>query len=178
MNLRDVRLVATDVDGVLTDNTFVYGPDGEKYRRWNMADGQAVLMLRRVGVDVLFLTQEESPDIERRAAALGVPCIVGGIDKLDALQRLYLFPREISLANVAYIGNEENDVSVLNAVGNPFTPCDAWISGFGVLQRPGGAGCLRELAEHIIRTAPAKNLLWMAHDAVYAGFPAPDEWQK
>ena len=55
MNLRDVRLVATDVDGVLTDNTFVYGPDGEKYRRWNMADGQAVLMLRRVGVEVLFL---------------------------------------------------------------------------------------------------------------------------
>lgn len=155
MSLANVRLVVTDVDGVLTDDTFIYGHDRQKYRRWNHADGQAVLRLRAAGIETLFLTQEESPDIEVRAAALGVKCIIGGTDKLEALQRLYLSPYEISLANVAYIGNEENDLGVLSAVGHPFLPADAWLAfkhltvGYQLMRR-GGEGCLREVAERIL----------------------------
>ena len=157
MSLANVRVVVTDVDGVLTDDTFMYGHDRQKYRRWNHADGQAALKLRAAGIDTLFLTQEESPDIELRASALGVKCIVGGTDKLEALQRLYLSPWEISLANVAYIGNEENDLQVLLAVGHPFLPADAWLEAFKhevggyQLARKGGDGCLREVAERILQ---------------------------
>ena len=144
--LAAVRLLVTDVDGVLTDNTFIYGPDGQKYRRWNMADGQGIIRLREIGIETVFLTQEDDADIEMRAAALGVRCLVGGTDKLGVLQTYY---PEISLAHIAYIGNDLNDQPVLQAVGFPFVPADAWVT-WSRLGRSGGDGCLREVAERIL----------------------------
>lgn len=169
MNIRLVatRLVVTDCDGVLTDNTFVYGPDGEKYRRWNMADGIAVQKLRAAGIQVVFLTQEESADIAQRAKALDVPVIVGGTDKLGALERQLELWAGISvngrrkypqsLSEVAYIGNEDNDVPVLLAVGRAFRPYDAWIPYGERLMSNGGEGCLREVAEEILRPVVYKT---------------------
>lgn len=158
-SLANVRLLVTDVDGVLTDDTFTYGTDGEKYRRWNHADGQGVLRLREAGVGTVFLTQEESKDIERRAAALNVMCIIGGTDKLAALEYWLTVQRTAfgnrypdTLAHVAYIGNELNDLPVLQAVGFPFVPANAWLepdAGYQ-LTTNGGGGCLREVAERIL----------------------------
>ena len=152
----NIRLVATDVDGVLTDNTFVYDYELTKRRRWNMADGVAAQKLKAAGIQVVFLTQEESADIVQRAKALDVLVIVGGTDKLEALKRLYLHPRGILLDAVAYIGNEENDLPVLHAVGHAFMPADAWLDFKHLthghqLARKGGDGCLREVAEWVLR---------------------------
>ena len=150
--LAAVRLLVTDVDGVLTDNTFIYGPDGQKYRRWNMADGQGIIRLREIGIETVFLTQEDDADIEMRAVALHVAYLVGGAAKLSTLQS-YLRGRDFydatGLAHIAYIGNDLNDQPVLQAVGFPFVPADAWVT-WSRLGRSGGDGCLREVAERIL----------------------------
>ena len=170
MNLADVRLLVTDVDGVMTDDTFEYGDGGQKRLRFNNADGQGILRLReQCGVETVFLTQEPNADIERRAKALGCTLLVGGWHKLAAL-RVYLLPRWIPLSHVAYIGNDENDREVLAAVGFHFVPRDAVIipslrdstvDPWDVLHRLGGHGCVREVCEMIIASKP----LPVAHSA-------------
>lgn len=161
MNLADVRLLVTDIDGVMTDDTFEYSDGGQKRLRFNNADGQGILRLReQCGIETVFLTQEPNPDIERRAKALGCTLLVGGWHKLAAL-RVYLLPRWIPLSHVAYIGNDENDREVLDAVGFPLVPAKAqlWfaldkrVREWELVHREGGHGCVREVCEMILASS-------------------------
>ena len=160
MNLANVRLLVTDVDGVMTDDTFEYSDGGQKRLRFNNADGQGILRLWALcGIKTVFLTQDPNADIEWRSKALGCPLIIGDMNKLANLRRFYLDLTDIPLAHVAYIGNDENDRKVLAAVGFPFVPRDAVIipslrdstvDPWEVLHRLGGHGCVREVCEMII----------------------------
>lgn len=152
---RDVRLLALDVDGVLSNGTLLYGSDGEEYKGFFTADGLGIKLLQRSGIDVAIITGRSSVMVERRAAELGIAHLVQGReDKLQALQSL-LNHLQLTLPNVAYMGDDLPDLGAIQAVGLGMTVADGndfvrshadWCS-----QRPGGRGAVREACEFILR---------------------------
>lgn len=151
---RRIKLVLTDCDGVLTDGGVYYSERGEEMKRFNIRDGMGVVRLREYGIATGIVTGEVSPSVAKRAAKLKITELHLGIgDKAtllpSILERLGLQPEE-----VAFIGDDTNDVDILGLVGLAACPGDATVFAQRVAHYHcttfGGHGCFRELAELII----------------------------
>ena len=153
--LAAIKLVLTDCDGVLTDGGVYYGEQGEVLKKFNIRDGMGVERLRKwASVPTGIITGEMSPSVKQRAAKLNITELHLGIkDKervlLEILERFSLSPEQI-----AYIGDDVNDLVVRPYVGVFFCPSDALPQVTQqadiVLQLSGGSGCFREMAELIL----------------------------
>jgi len=152
-----VRLVVTDVDGVLTDGGVYYSERGEAWKRFSVRDGMGVERLRLAGVETAFLTREASPIVARRAEKLQLRlCYLGVADKLAALPQI-LADAHLDVAHLAFIGDDVNDAALMAAVaerGLAGAPADAVPSIADIAhyrcERPGGHGAFREFAEWIL----------------------------
>jgi len=149
-----IRLVALDVDGVLTDAGMYYSEAGDELKKFNTRDGLGIRLLREHGIVVGIITRERTRIVERRAAKLQLDFVhQGAIDKLAVLKEECL-RRSISLGDVAYIGDDLNDLDCLKAVGYPACPADAIDEvrscGVRVLTVNGGCGAVRALAAEIL----------------------------
>jgi 3-deoxy-D-manno-octulosonate 8-phosphate phosphatase (KDO 8-P phosphatase) len=152
--LERVRLVSLDVDGVMTDGGLYYAEDGGELRRFNVRDGMGIKALMTAGIPVAFVTSSRTRAIGNRAAALGVPhCLLGVEDKLAALERLCETLR-VGLNEVAHVADDVNDLPVLKRVGCPVAVADAHpyvlAAAAFVTERAGGDGAVRELAERLL----------------------------
>src|SRR6201991_4864894 len=113
-----IKLLLTDVDGVLTDNGVFYGESGEVLKRFSIRDGMGVERLRKLaGIETGIVTGELSPSVARRGGELHITELHLGVkDKLgrlaEIMQRL-----EIGWDQIAYIGDDVNDLEVLERVG-------------------------------------------------------------
>ncbi len=160
---RRVRLLLTDCDGVLTDGTVYYSDEGEALKRFHMRDGMGVERLRTVvQVDVGIVTGERSPSLRQRAVKLGIDELhLNSRDKPAVLAEI-IARRGLSLEQVAYIGDDVNDVAVMEMVGLAACPADAApfakAAAHMVCQTAGGAGVLREVAELIIAAHAVPDL--------------------
>src|SRR3712207_5512990 len=106
---RRVRLLAMDVDGVLTDAGMYYGENGEEFKKFNTRDGMGVALVREAGIKTAILTRENTPIVLRRAAKLKIDDVhVGLLDKLSVLRGI-VERYGLSLDEVAYIGDDVND---------------------------------------------------------------------
>lgn len=158
--LAQVRLVLTDVDGVLTDAGVYVGPDGEVMKRFSVRDGMGVERLRTLaGLETGIITRERSAIVERRAEKLRITELhLGVMDKL-ACARTIVERRGLGFEHVAYIGDDVNDAELLGAVGFSACPADAEppIAALvhHVCTARGGHGAFRELAELILATRGA-----------------------
>jgi len=154
--LASVRLAVFDFDGVFTDNHVWVDADGGETVRCCRADGLGLRRLREAGVDALVVSLETAPVVGARARKLGIACLQGIEDKLSTL-REEAAARELSLEEIAYVGNDINDVECLEAVGLAVVPADAWPEAREharwVLTRAGGQGCVREFCDAV----------WLAH---------------
>ncbi|HWI31137.1 MAG TPA: acylneuraminate cytidylyltransferase [Microbacterium sp.] len=150
----DVDAVVTDFDGVHTDDTAIIGADGRELVSVSRSDGMGIARLRRAGVPVLILSTETAPIVSARARKLHVDVRQGVDDKLAAL-REWADDRGIPLSRIAYIGNDVNDLTCLDAVGWPVAVpgSDALVLAAArvVVSRPGGAGAVRDLADRVLR---------------------------
>jgi 3-deoxy-D-manno-octulosonate 8-phosphate phosphatase (KDO 8-P phosphatase) len=152
-----LRLVVTDVDGVLTDGGVYYSDRGEALKRFSVRDGMGVARLRDDGVETAFLTGETSAIVERRAEKLKIRLIYLGVaDKLGELPRI-LADAGLVLSQVAYIGDDANDVGIMQAIGAHGlvgAPADAAPEALALAHygspQPGGAGAFRGFAEWIL----------------------------
>ena len=150
-----IRLVLTDCDGVLTDGGVYYGESGEVLKRFNIRDGMGVVRLRElVGVQTGIITGETSPSVVTRAAKLKISELhLGAGNKLSLLPEI-LSRLDLGASEVAFIGDDVNDLELLQAVGLSACPADATRQKKAVVdyccQMAGGQGCFRELAELII----------------------------
>ena len=125
--LRTVRLVCTDVDGVLTDGTLIYG-QGPHTKNFHVRDGAAIKWLQQSGIPVVFLSGLDSPATLRRASDLGVEdCITGRLDKLPALEAVCQ-RHGVPFDQVAHIGDDLNDLPLLRRVGLACCPAERLIS--------------------------------------------------
>jgi YrbI family 3-deoxy-D-manno-octulosonate 8-phosphate phosphatase len=150
--LASVRLAVFDFDGVFTDNHVWVTDGGVESVRCNRADGLGLRRLREVGVDALVVSMETAPVVGARSRKLGVECIQGIAEKLPLL-REQAAARGIGLEQTAYVGNDINDATCLQAVGLPVVPADAWPEAREharwVLTRSGGEGCVREFCDAV-----------------------------
>jgi 3-deoxy-D-manno-octulosonate 8-phosphate phosphatase (KDO 8-P phosphatase) len=147
--LRSVRLVTFDFDGVFTDNRVWVNERGEELLAFTRSDGLGLRRLDEVGVRYLIVSMEQNPIVGARAQKLGADCVQGVDDKLSVVRERV----DVDLHQVAYVGNDINDAECLRAVGLPVVPADAWpeVKPLArlVLSRPGGAGCVREFCDAV-----------------------------
>ena len=136
-----IRLLVSDVDGVLTDAGVYYGAKGEELKRFSMRDGMGVELLRQAGVRTAWLTREQSPIVAARAKKLQVDLWSGERDKRQALPRLV---QELGVdpRAVAYIGDDVNDLEAL-----------AWVAEAGLAACPSDAVPQVEAVAHYVTTA-------------------------
>lgn len=149
----DVDAVVTDFDGVHTDDSVHVSQDGTETVTVSRADGMGVALLRAAGIPVLILSTEINPVVTSRAEKLRVDVAQGRSDKAAAL-RVWADGRGIPLSRIAYLGNDVNDLACLELVGWPISVPGAHPLVLGaarvVLDRPGGAGAVRDLAERVL----------------------------
>jgi len=151
-NYGEIRLFAMDFDGVLTDN-YVYSDDGgREFVRCTRADGLGLQKLRKRGIEIIVLSTEKNPVVSQRCKKLEVRCFQGLGDKAVFL-REYSKERGIDLRNVAFVGNDENDLGAMSIVGFPMAVGDACPSirkaALYVSKRLGGCGAVREICDLI-----------------------------
>jgi len=152
---RRLRLILSDVDGVMTDGTVLLLPDGQEAKAFHIRDGLAILLAHGVGLKTGLVSGRASLSVDRRASELKMSVVRQGIrDKGAALQEI-LAEQSLSPHEVAYIGDDVNDLPILQAVGLSAAPADAPLEvraqAFMVMEARGGAGCLREFIEAILR---------------------------
>ncbi len=148
-----VVAVVLDFDGVITDNRVIVLEDGREGVLANRSDGWGIAQLKRKGIPLLVLSSEENPVVQARCRKLGVECIHGVRDKLQVLKK-WVHSRGWDPAHVIYVGNDVNDVPCLQWVGCGVAVQDAHPEAKQaaslILEKPGGRGAVRELADLIL----------------------------
>ena len=152
--LKCVRLVITDVDGVLTDGGLYYGPDGECLKRFHARDGLGVRLLQQAGIQVAVLSGRDCPALRRRLADLGITkAVLEQVDKRAVLSGI-IERCGVSAEEVAFIGDDIPDMEVFGLCGVSVTVGDApdYVKTKAdlVLESFGGQGAFRELIDLII----------------------------
>jgi 3-deoxy-D-manno-octulosonate 8-phosphate phosphatase (KDO 8-P phosphatase) len=151
---RRIRLLAMDVDGVLTDAGMYYGENGEELKKFNTRDGMGVALVREAGLRTAILTREKTAIVERRAAKLKIDDVyMAVLDKLAAMRGL-VERLGLGLDEVAYIGDDVNDYELLCHVGLAVAVRDATrlprsVAHY-ITEAKGGEGAVRELCELIL----------------------------
>jgi 3-deoxy-D-manno-octulosonate 8-phosphate phosphatase (KDO 8-P phosphatase) len=154
LNPQLIKLVASDVDGTLTDGRMIYGPSGEVSKSFNVRDGLGVKLLQTVGVTVSLVSSDDSPVATARAQRLGIDsCRIGVHDKIAAVESLCR-DAGIEMKNAAFLGDDLQDYAVMQSVGMGVAVADAHPMVLAiadhVTQRLGGMGAFREFADWLI----------------------------
>lgn len=146
-------VLVTDFDGVHTDDTATVDSEGRESVRVSREDGMGVSRLRRAGIPMLILSTEQNPVVARRAEKLQVP-VLHGIDDKAAALAAWAEENGIPLADIAYVGNDVNDLGALGIVGWPIAVANAHpdvkAAARVVLTRRGGEGAVREVIERML----------------------------
>ena len=153
--LQGICLLALDVDGVLTDGSINMGAQGELFKSFYAQDGLGISVALRSGLQIAIITGRKSEIIHRRAQELGIQMVQEGVkDKYLALEQLQN-QLGLSRGQVAYMGDDLNDLPAFRAAGVTFAPADAVeevreAASF-VTEAAGGRGAVREAIEMILQ---------------------------
>jgi 3-deoxy-D-manno-octulosonate 8-phosphate phosphatase (KDO 8-P phosphatase) len=165
---RSIRLVAFDVDGVMTDGGIYLGDvDGKRleFKRYEIQDGLGIAMLRLVNVPVAIITGRVSESVRLRAEELGVEDLAQDPDghKLSGFMRI-LARHGIDPKETAFVGDDFPDMSLLRVVGLPVAVGNAVPEIRGIvkhqLTRHGGRGAIREFAEDFLKARGEWDVAW------------------
>jgi YrbI family 3-deoxy-D-manno-octulosonate 8-phosphate phosphatase len=153
IKINDIELIVYDFDGVMTDNHVMVLQDGTEAVFVNRSDGLGVDRIRGLGIDQLILSSEENPVVKARAKKLGLEAIDSCKNKKNVLKN-YCEQNNYDLKKVIFIGNDINDLEVMNIVGLPIAPADAYPDIIKtaklVTKASGGQGVLRELSDILV----------------------------
>ncbi len=150
-----IELLVFDVDGCLSDGSIIYGSNQDEYKAFNVKDGLAIASWNRLGLKSAIITGRNSKIVERRAKELGITHLHQGIKDKKRLLGEILQKENLKWENVAAIGDDLNDIGMLQSVGWSFTPNDGVElikkSVKTVLKRDGGKGAAREMIDMIVK---------------------------
>ena len=153
-SLQKIKLLALDVDGVLPDGTIYISPAGEVFKGFNAKDGMGISCALRNNLQIAVITGRQSPIVERRCEELGIKLFMQGVkDKRLALQKM---AQELGLTReeIAYMGDDLNDIPAFKASGLNFVPADGSIEVLAVAdiitKAKGGRGAVREAITMIL----------------------------
>ncbi len=151
---RKVRLMGFDVDGVMTDGTIWFGPEGDSLKGFNTLDGHGLKMLASAGVDVVIISGRSSPAVRHRAANLGITTALLGVENKREAMRELAAARGLGMDECGYMGDDIVDLQVLRACGFSAAPANAlffvrqhvaWVA-----EADGGRGAVREVCEYLL----------------------------
>jgi len=157
VNLTEIKILALDVDGVMTDGTLVINADGSESKFFNTLDGHGIKMWRRAGLKVALISGRASPPTERRAEQLKIEYVFQDCHyKLPVVEQLLdqigLLPE-----NMAFIGDDLTDMPVMRYAGFAVAVANAVDEvkecADYVTTRPGGNGAVREVIEYILKNS-------------------------
>lgn len=154
-----LKLILTDVDGVMTDGSIFIMPTGEEARVFNVRDGYGVILAHAAGIETGIITGRSSTAVTERARTLGMSVVKqGSLDKIRLFEEI-LKEKALEPHEVAYIGDDYPDLPILERVGLSATPADAPMAlkeaAFMIMENPGGRGAVREFIEAILRAREA-----------------------
>lgn len=163
--LKKIKMFVMDVDGVLTDGGMYYSENGVELKKFNTRDGKGIELLRKAGFKVAIITSENTKIVAMRASKLQISEIYQGVEnKREVLENLAL-KYNLNLNEIAYIGDDVNDLPCLEIVGFPASVADGLPqvrkTALYVTEKKGGEGAVREVAEMILaaqgKSIPAKE---------------------
>lgn len=153
--LRQVRLLAMDVDGVLTDGRLYFQADGIEIKAFHTLDGHGIKLVQRAGIVVALITGRDSPMVSQRAAALGIKHVFQGAEKKLVVLRELCARLGLELEQVAYCGDDMPDVAAIRRAGVGISVPGApayirdqadWVTG-----AVGGHGAVREICDTLLQ---------------------------
>lgn len=150
-----IKLFATDVDGTMTDGCMYYAENGLELKKFNFHDGMGFKLLREAGIKTAIITSENTNIVKKRADKLKVNYLsMGNWAKLEFVKKI-CEELNISLEEVAYIGDDINDIELLKSVKYKACPANAVkkvkeIEGILLLEHFGGNGAVREFIEYLL----------------------------
>jgi 3-deoxy-D-manno-octulosonate 8-phosphate phosphatase (KDO 8-P phosphatase) len=152
--LRQIRAIALDVDGVLTDGGLWWGPNGEEWKRFCFADIMGISLARRAGLKVGLISGEDSPLVDRYAAKMHLEFVAKGRRDKSAALREFAAAIGSELSNICYGGDDVNDVAAMEIAGVSFAPANACSDALAhaamVTRNLGGNGAVREIVEALL----------------------------
>ena len=162
-SLQKIKLLALDVDGVLTDGSIYISPAGEVFKGFNAKDGMGISCALRSGLQIAVITGRQSHIVERRCEELGITLLQQGVkDKRLALQQM---AQKLGLVReeIAYMGDDLNDIPAFKASGLNLVPADAAIEVMAVAdiitKASGGRGAVREAITMILAAQDNWNVI-------------------
>ena len=152
--IRNIKLLVLDVDGVLTDGSLFYAKDGEHIKKFNVRDGQGIKLAQSYNIEIALISARKCEIVLNRFDELGVKHIYQHCyDKAKKIKELST-ELNISLSEIAYIGDDILDVPPLEIVGLSICPKDAHpsakLKAQLITETKGGYGCVREIIDLIL----------------------------
>lgn len=159
--LKQIKLLATDVDGVLTDAGMYYSSDGVELKKFSTRDGMGLVLLQQAGFVTAIITSEDTAIVKNRAAKLQIENLFQGCkNKVEAME-LLLKKYSLTWNEAAFIGDDVNDLELLKRVGFAATPADGTIKNkkfaHYITKKKGGEGCVRELCDMLLEISEKKK---------------------
>ena len=153
--LSKVRLLSLDVDGVLTDGGLYYADDGRIQRKYNVKDGVGIQRAMKAGIQIAIISAGVSGSVPERAATLGIRHVFTGVEDKRAVLEQLCRDLGLEMDQTAHIGDDINDVPLLEAVGCAIAVADAQPEAFEaaaiITKRIGGAGAVREICDALVK---------------------------
>lgn len=149
-----IELVVLDVDGTMTNSHITYSEKGDEIKSFNVKDGLAIASWRKLGKQVAIITGRSSQIVARRAKELHIEHFYQGVDNKKEVLEDLLEKLDLSMENVAAIGDDLNDLQMLKAAQISFVPRDSssYVDKIAnvILTKRGGEGAVREMIEYLI----------------------------
>jgi len=150
----DIKAVALDVDGVLTDGKFSWGMDGSETKQFSFRDIMGISLASRKGMIFALISGEQNVLIDRYAKKMQIADVYQGCKDKAAALRSFAEARRLDLANICFMGDDVNDLGAMKIAGFSATPSDGHDSVRAIVnhvtKHPGGCGAVRELLDFLL----------------------------
>ena len=151
---KNIKILLTDVDGVLTDGGMYYNSKGDFMKKFHARDGMGVALLRKKGIPTVIVTKEKTAIVRKWASKMKIAKIFDGIQNKEKIVDEICKKYKVTVSQIGYVGDDVNDVDLLKKVGFSATPKDGIIEVRKIVdyvcKKNGGEGAFREIADLLI----------------------------
>lgn len=152
--MKDIKAVALDFDGVLTDSTFIWGNNGEEYKKFSFTDVMGISLASKAGIIFALISGEDNSLVDRFAEKMKIVNVYKGIkDKASALTS-FAEKNSLALSQICFMGDDVNDLGALQLAGFSAAPANAHKNVKQIVKlvtvKSGGNGAVRELIDLIL----------------------------
>lgn len=155
-----IKIVLTDVDGVLTDGGMYYSAKGDIMKKFHVRDGMGVTLLRKNNIPSIIVTKEKNEIVKQWSKKMKIDKLLMGITTKETVLEKICKEYNVKSSEVCYIGDDVNDIGLLKLVGLSVTPSDGIIEAQKisdyVCKNKGGNGVFREIANMILLSQKVK----------------------